>query len=243
MLLFTFRMKYGVYLCFTLQFILSGAVAQRQLTGIIKGNSEILVGVTIENISQDRINISDMGGNYRISAGVGDTVVFSHEGFITDTVVTNEYSFNERLPIELKIKITNLNSVEVNEFSKYTADSLERRQDYDYIFKKTNNKKLYNNKLEGDGHAVNFSPLGHFSSEEKQKRKLKERLEAEDKEQIIYLKYSRRVPKLTGLQGDSLYLFINKYKPSYEYCLRASNMDILVYINDKLVIFKKKKKK
>jgi len=225
------------------QFLLSGAIAQRQINGIIRGNSEILVGATIQNISQDRINISDMGGNYRIFAAVGDTVVFSHEGYITDTMIIQEYAFSDRLPVELNIKITSLHSVEVNEYSKYSADSLERRKDYDYIFEGKDKKKLYNNHLEGDGSAVHLSPLGHFSTEEKQKKRLKERLEEQDKDDYIYLKYSRRVPKLTGLKGDSLYLFINRYKPSYDYCLHATGSDMMVYINDKFILFKQKKKK
>jgi hypothetical protein len=223
--------------------LVSGALAQRQIYGIIRGNSEILIGASIQNISQDRINISDMGGNYRIYAAIGDTVVFSHEGYISDTLIIREYSFSDRLPVDLDIKITNLHSVEVNEYSRYSADSLERRKDYDYIFEGKDKKKLYNNHLEGDGSAVHFSPLGHFSSEEKQKKRLKERLEEQDKDDFIYLKYSRRVPKLTGLTGDSLYLFINRYKPSYDYCLNATSMDMLIYINDKFILFKQKKKK
>ena len=122
------------------------------------------------------MNKSDFGGNYRILAWVGDTLVFSHEGYITDTIIANESSFTDRFPVELEIEITKLHSVEVNEFSKYSADSLERRKDYDYIFEEKDKKKLYNNHLEGDGHAVNFSPFGAFSAEEKQKRKLKARL-------------------------------------------------------------------
>jgi hypothetical protein len=236
-------LKYRLRIFLILPFLVSAAFAQKQVYGIIKGNFELLVGATIENISQDRINESDMGGNYRIPAAVGDTIVFSHEGFITDTVFVNEYSFGDRLPIELKIQITRLHSVEVNEYSKYTADSLERRKDYDYIFEGKDKKKLYNNHLEGDGSAVHFSPLGHFSTEEKQKKKLKERLEEQDKDDFIYLKYSRKVPKLTGLTGDSLYLFINRYKPSYDFCLHATSMDMLIYINDKFILFKQKKKK
>ncbi len=170
-------------------------------------------------------------------------MIFSHLGYISDTIVVNSTMFSERLAIELKVKISNLASVDVNEMSKYTLDSLSRREDYDYIFKNKNNKPLWDNKLSGDGRGVNFSPIGHWSSEEKQKRKLKERLERDDKEEFIYYKFSRRVPRLTGLRGDSLLLFINTYKPTYEYCLHATSLDILLYINDKLVLFKKKNAK
>ena len=147
--------------------------------------------------------------------------------------------FTARLPVELKIKISYLQSVDVDEMAKYRLDSLSRRQDYDYIFNGKNNKPLWDNKLSGDGRGVNFSPIGHWSSHESQKRKLKRRLEMDDKEVFIYYKFSRRVPKLTGLSGDSLIRFINKYKPTYEYCVRANSLDILVYINDKLILFKK----
>jgi len=226
-----------------LQLLFSGVSAQGIISGNIKGNSELLFAATIQNIRQHRINTSDLGGNYKIAAETDDTLIFSHLGYISDTIVVNSAMFSERLPIELKEKISNLASVDVNEMSKYTLDSLSRREDYDYIFKGKNAKPLWDNKLSGDGRGVNFSPIGHWSSEEKQKRKLKERLEKEDKEEFIYYKFSRRVPRLTGLRGDSLIMFINTYKPTYEYCLRATSMDILLYINDKLVLFKKKNTK
>lgn len=60
----------------------------------------------------------------------------------------------------------------------------------------------------------------------------------DDKEGFIYYMFSRRVPKLTGLTGYTLVIFINKYKPSYDYFLRPNSLDILVYINDKLILFK-----
>jgi hypothetical protein len=222
-----------------LQFIFSGVSAQSQISGNIKGNDEILFSATIRNVSKHRTNISDLGGNYKIGAQTGDSIIFSHQGYISDTVVVTALMFGERLPIELKIKMSNLASVDVNEMSKYELDSLNRREDYDYIYKNKNAKPLWDNQLSGDGRGVNFSPIGHYSASEKQRRRLKQRLEEDDKEEFIYYKFSRRVPRLTGLRGDSLITFINKYKPGYEYCLTATNMDILIYINDKLVLYKK----
>jgi hypothetical protein len=224
-----------------LQLLFSGVSAQGQISGNIKGNEEILFSATIRNISQHQTNISDLGGNYKIVAIAGDSIIFSHQGYISDTVVVSPEMFSGRLPVELKIKMSYLASVDVNEMTKYELDSLGRREDYDYIFKNKNNKPLWDNQLSGDGRGVNFSPIGHYSASEKQKRKLKERLERDDKEEFIYYKFTRRVPRLTGLRGDSLLTFINKYKPSYEYCLSATSVDIFLYINDKLVIYKKEK--
>ena len=231
----------SVYVIFQLLYLNSSA--QRQISGKINGESEILISATVQNISKHTINISDLGGNYRIIADTGDSLIFSHLGYISDTIVVNNQMFNDRLPIELKIKISRLTSVEVDEMAKYKSDSLSRREDYDYIFGKKNNKPLWDNKLSGDGRGANFSPIGHWSSNEKQKRKLKERLEIEDKEEFIYYKFSIRVPRLTGLSGDSLIIFINRYKPTYDYCLHASSLDMLIYINDKFILFKKGKTK
>ena len=225
------------YFIFQLSFLCS--ISQNQIYGKITNNEEILISATVRNISQHRINASDLGGNYKIGAEVGDTLVFSHLGYNSDTIVVNSKMIGGILPIELKIKIEYLKSVEVDEMAKYRLDSLNRRTDYDYIFSNKNNKKLWNNKLSGDGRGVNFSPIGYFSSHEKQKRKLKKKLIMDDKEELIYYKYSRHVPKLTGLTGDTLIRFINKYKPSYEYCLQTASLDMLVYINDKLILFKK----
>jgi hypothetical protein len=222
-----------------LQLMISGVFGQGQISGTIKGNSEILFAATIRNITQHKVNTSDLGGNYKIAAETGDSLIFSHLGYVSDTVLVNSMMFGDRLPIELRIKISYLQSVDVDEMAKYRMDSLSRREDYDYIFKGKNDKPLWDNKLSGDGRGVNFSPIGHWSAEEKQKRRLKKRLETDDEEEFIYYKFSRRVPRLTGLKGDSLIRFINKYKPSYAYCLQANSLDILVYINDKLILFKK----
>ena len=229
----------SVYVVFQLLYLNSSA--QRQISGKINGESEILISATVQNISKHTINISDLGGNYRITAEAGDSLIFSHLGYISDTIVVENQMFNDRLPIELKIKISRLTSVEVDEMAKYKSDSLSRREDYDYIFGKKNNKPLWDNKLSGDGRGANFSPIGHWSSNEKQKRKLKERLEIEDKEEYIYYKFSIRVPRLTGLSGDSLIIFINRYKPTYDYCLHTTSLDMLIYINDKFILFKKGK--
>ena len=40
------------------------------------------------------------------------------------------------------------------------------------------------------------------------------------------------VTKITHLKGDSLKQFMQKYRPSFDYCRKAANVDILVYIND-----------
>lgn len=214
------------------------SIAQRQVRGKITGNSEILVSATVRNISQSRTNISDIGGNYKIGAETGDTLVFSHQGYYPDTLVVTSTMFYEPQPVDLTVKISYLHSVDVDEMAKYRMDSINRKNDYADIYGKKK-QKLVDYKP-ADGSAVSFSPIGHFvpSTDDKEKRKLKKRLEEDDKDEYIYYKFSNRVPKLTGLHGDTLILFVNKYKPSYDFCLNSTSMDMLVYINDKFILFK-----
>ncbi len=120
------------YIIFQLSFLCS--IAQKQVSGNIKGNSEILFAATIRNISQHKINASDIGGNYKIAAETGDSLVFSHLGYLSDTIVVNSTMIADRLPIELKIKMSYLQSVDVDEMARYRLDSLNRKEDYDYIF-------------------------------------------------------------------------------------------------------------
>src|SRR6202795_978990 len=92
--------KIGFLMYAVLQLLFSGASAQRLISGNIKGNSELLFAATIQNISQHRVNTSDLGGNYKIAAEMGDTMIFSHLGYISDTIVMNSTMFSQRQPVE-----------------------------------------------------------------------------------------------------------------------------------------------
>lgn len=66
-------------------------------------------------------------------------------------------------------------------------------------------------------------------------------LHAMKKRIISTIKFpSSLVTRLTGLQRDSLHLFMLHYQPSYKFCRKSSQEDILLYINDKFKLFMKK---
>ena len=94
--------------------------------------------------------------------------------------------------------------------------------------------------------GFNFSPIGFFSKQEKQKRRLKQRLKDEeerDRQAYIDARFPRaRIARLTMLSGDSLNIFMALYRPSFNFCRNISNQDMLLYINDKLVLFRGSKK-
>lgn len=229
--------------CILLVFITipSIVIAQQELYGKVvkRGGTEILPGVTIKNASRQKYNQSDMGGNFKISAKTGDTLLFTSAGYRPDTVIVAQYMFSEEFLVPLTPNIVTLARVEVDEMSRYQSDSIKRREDYGFILDKKHPVSLLNEKRAADAPGLSFSPIGYFSTGEKQKRRLKERLEKQEKEYYIDYKFSPgRVAQLTGLKDDSLHTFLLRYRPSYKFCRNASSKDMLLYINDKLKLYK-----
>jgi hypothetical protein len=221
-------------------------LAQRELSGKIKlqSTNEILSGVTISNRSLGQHNMSDLGGNYRIAARTGDTLIISSAGYLTDTLPVTEDLFSagaNGYTIYLHEKVVALPSVQISETNNYQKDSIQRHEDYAWLLDKKHPVKLWNEKRPGDGPGLSFSPIGYYSKDEVRKRSLKKRLRQEEEDDYIDYKFPRvKVAQLTGLKGDSLQQFMIRYRPTYQWCRDANAMDVLLYINDKLVLFRKK---
>jgi hypothetical protein len=219
----------------------SAGFAQQELFGTIirKGSKDILIGVNIANLSQKKYNTSDWGGNYKIPVMPGDTLVFTSAGYLPDTLVAVSWMFSERYLVFLAPNVVALPSVQIDETGNYRADSLERRDEYRALLDKVHPVVLVNEKRPGDDPGFSFSPFGYFSKTEKEKRKLKKRLKAEEEEYYVDSKFSPvRVTQFTGLKGDSLQIFMTRYRPTYKFCRGASSQDIFFYINDKLILFR-----
>lgn len=217
------------------------AVSQQVLTGKIrqKSTNAILASVTVINHTQNKYNVSDAGGNYRILASPGDTITFSSAGYHADTayVVTSELEDKDGYAVYLDPNLVELPSVLVGQLSNYQLDSIQRKEDYAWL-DQTHRVRLAGDQTPTDGVGIGFSPVTYFSSEQKDLRQLRQRVKSEEKDFYIDSRFpSSYVSMVTGLKGDSLQLFMVTYRPSYKFCRSASNEDILLYINEKLKLF------
>jgi len=220
----------------------SDGYAQQTMTGKIekRGTTDILIGANILNIKQGRHNVSDMGGNYRIPAAIGDTIIFSSAGYLPDTVIVAGYMLTESYLVALRPNVVRLQAVQVDESRNYQMDSLQRRDEYRHILDKKHPVRMWNEKRAADGPGLSFSPIGFFSKGERAKRRLKKRLKQEEEDYYIDSRFPvARVAQLTRLTGDSLRIFMYRYRPSYQFCRGASNQDIFLYINDRVREFRK----
>jgi hypothetical protein len=218
------------------------SVVPAHLTGKVRlqSSNEILAGVTVSNRGLGQHNISDMGGNYRIVARPGDTLVFTSAGYLNDTLLISQDMLAADYTVYLNEKVVALPAVKVTETNTYELDSLQRHEDYAWLLDKKHPVKLMNEKRPGDDPGLSFSPIGYYSKGEVAKRRLKRRLKQEEEDYYVDFKFPRaKVSLLTGLRGDSLDMFMIRFRPSYQWCRTANTMDILLYINDHLVLFRK----
>ena len=227
---------------YLLLFLLSSftGFAQQFLTGKVrkKENLEILGSVSIYNKTQRMHRLSDEEGNYRIMAQPGDVVIFSFVGYHADTIAVTAKILGAEFPILLDLRPVSLQAVTVGSLSNYQLDSLERRQVYNWIYEQEP-QPVVERQRQGDGVGVELNVIPHGSSEVRQRLKLKKRILREEQVHYVNFRFSADyVSRLTHLEGDSLHQFMERYRPTYDFCRMAANVDMLVYINDSFKKFK-----
>src|ERR1700742_3763162 len=114
--------------CLSISMLLSApAFSQRLLAGRIhpRSGEEVIPSVSVINLTQKKTNISDMGGNYRIAANPGDTVIFSSAGYKPDTAFVSTWMFEEKdgYQVYLEPNPIMLPAFRVGELSNYQLDS------------------------------------------------------------------------------------------------------------------------
>jgi hypothetical protein len=213
------------------------ADGQQPLYGRIKRRrtAEVLPSVTVLNHTRGKKNISDAGGNYRIDAFPGDTLIFSSAGYLPDTNYISTWMFNEKdgYTVYLEPNLVSLPSALVGQNSNYTNDSLQRRDDYAWIFMQHQDAVISDTNFT-QGFGLSFD-LNFWNPHQKEKRHLRKRLAQEEKDYYVDFRCPPAfVERITGLHDDSLRTFLLRYRPSYDYCRKASNEDIFLYVNDQV---------
>jgi hypothetical protein len=233
----------GAYSVSLLLLVSVNAIGQSVLAGKVrqKESRKILPSVTITNQTLQKVNISDMGGNYRIAASTGDTITFSCAGLRPETIIVDSRMLTEKdgYQVYLEPKSMLLPAAKVDGQTNYQLDSIKRREDYQKLYP-VHPRKLIGNETPADGVGIVIAPNDYFSARETQQRRLRRRLAGEEKEYYIDSRFPAvYVAKTTGLKGDSLQVFLVRYRPTYDFCRKASNEDIFLYINDKVRIYRK----
>lgn len=200
-----------------------------------RGYDRVVIAASVKNITTSKLSVSDMGGNYKIPASLGDKIIFSSASYVADTIIVKQTMLTEGLDIYLVPNIIQLEEVGVGGLTQYQADSISRADEFSDALG-TSKSKLVGGKgnTPTDGVGVTFSPITHFSKKEKELRRFKRMFQKQEEEYYIDSKFPYQyVSQITGLKSDSLRTFMLNYRPSYDFCRANDKPGMLVYINDK----------
>jgi hypothetical protein len=228
-------MRYSIYVIVLLLLGSLQGWGQQFLTGKVfkKNSTEFLISVSIHNITAQRYDLSEENGSYRIQAAPGDHIAFSSVGYMADTLTVTASLLTADCPIYLDIRPQTLQAVRVGEFSNYQLDSMDRRKEYAWVYDHDNTEHIAKDRQGADGVGVTLNIFRNSGSAAHQRVHLRKRLEKEEEDYYVDSRYNKDyVAKITHLKDDSLLQFMRRYRPSYDYCRKAANVDILVYISD-----------
>jgi hypothetical protein len=193
------------------------------------------------NISLNKTVLSNKNGVFKISAGENQLLSFASVGYNFDTLrCTGTILQKDTLYIFLTPFRRTLQEVTVtSKYTGYQLDSIERRNDF-FQTMSDHTIPVASNANSGAGIGLN---LDHFYDREKRKRKVIGLFDQMEQEQYINYRFPPLlVSKYATLSEDSLSLFIQLYRPSYDWLRKYTTQeDILYYINDKLKLFLKAK--
>lgn len=216
----------------------AGLLAQVQLEGIVfdKQSKDRLGEVMIHNLSNRSRLFNNHKGEFRLDLREKDTVVFSKTGYFPDTLVV---SAKPALIVSLLRDPTYIDPVHVTARRSPEQIRAENQREY---------RDAYS--LADPGSLISVSPMGgaglsinaiynYLSKEGRNARRFTAYLEQVHRENVIDSIFTRDlVRNLVGLEGERLNNFMIRYRPSYEFAVRASHYELTNYIKSKYNMFK-----
>jgi hypothetical protein len=178
---------------------------------------------------------TDSAGYYQITVPYDDSIYFSYLGRATVKYPVKDLNTLNSFDIALHVEPTELKAANVMPHS-YREDSLQNRKDYEkyFDFKKPNPFTLNGaNSGLGMGAGFDLDQIIRYFQFDRTKRLLafKNRLVEDEQDKYIDHRFNpSMVLRVTHLQGDELDSFMAKYRPSYEFCKRATDYDLYDYV-------------
>ncbi len=192
---------------------------------------------TVTNASTNKEVQSDKDGFFRLQVSPNDFIYAVAKSYHYDTL---KYSFinTDTITIYLSPIGDILPNVTVTtRYNKYQLDSIQRRADFEKL-RGTNYRTLSTDHPSGFGLTFNLDPL--LNKKDRVKRNAgKIFSKTEEMEYVNYRFSPHLVAYYTGLKGDALSTFMNRYTPDYSWLRKhLTNEDVMLYINDKLKKYK-----
>ena len=202
-----------------------------------------LDGVSVMS-SKGRGTTTDSNGNYVIVVPLKDSIWFSYLGRTTVRFPVSGINYYSGFDIALHVDPIELKEVRVMP-RNYRADSMQNRQDYAKIFGYRKPGFKITDGSGGLGAGVDLNSLIEMFNKTKIHRTLafQQRLVEEEHDKYVDHRFNPSIVlRITRLQGDELDSFMARYRPSYEFCVRATDYDLFDYIKLAFAEYQKDRK-
>ncbi len=220
-------------------------LAQKRIVhGVVRDSAmhTPIANASITNENARKTVTSGKDGRFTILVTFNDLLFFNAPGYRFDTLHCNRV-----LPDTVYVNMVELNTLQgvtvtttTKGFTQYQKDSIRRRESF-YADIGGPRTKAFSNANSGAGVGISLDRF--FKKKDRAKRTAIGDFDEIEKSNYVDYRFSSAVvQKYTGLHGDTLQNFINRYRPDYKW-LRAhpSDEDILYYVNDKLKEFLNRK--
>lgn len=164
---------------------------------------------------------TDAWGNYEIEVREQDSIWFSYLGKPTRKYAVKTITNSSQFDISLHVNIPVLKEVIVRP-RNYRMDSLQNRMDYAkaFNFRRPSVESMTSVGPNGAGIDINELIRVFQFRKNRSMESFRERLLAEEREKYIDYRFNKAlVRRLTGLSEEELDLFMQLYRPNYEYLL------------------------
>lgn len=212
------------------------ACSQVKITGMVRDeiSQHPLYLATVLDKRTGEATLTDSTGFYQMAVESGDTLSYSFIGYHTRFYVIPFRLGRVNHDVFLLPRSQRLSEIEIKALTPYQRDSLERIETFGnylnspathFISMDAHNLRQKPNPNYNDAFGIELNPFGFFSKAGKEKRRFDRMYPKFEKEQYVNSRYTPElVHQLTGLTGDSLALFLYKFRPSYELARTASDL-------------------
>ncbi|WP_345948797.1 hypothetical protein ABDD95_18300 [Mucilaginibacter sp. PAMB04274] len=205
------KLRYYLILCISL-ISLTVKAQQNAVRGqvIEAGTNNRLADVLVRNTNNNQVALTTANGTFDIRAVLGNILIFSSPGYVSDTLYLADLRYKSITMTPLGIALREVN---------VRGQRFDPRAEYPQVYQKS---KVYV-----------LSPTTWFGKEAKDARRLKRYFEHEEKERRIDSVFTKvYVGSIVPLKGRDLEIFMNLYRPTYEFVRSNAAESMAVYIND-----------
>ena len=219
--------------------ILIGARALAQETTTLSGiifdtdSKDRLSRVNISNLTTGYYSYDNINGTFEVGAKPGDKLVFSQAQHHPDTIVVKDFT-----PIAVYLKPTSI------QLKPVTIHDLKLDPDARLAAKKKDYGKAYGSLADDDfltltpglGVGLGIDAIWNaLSREGRNAAHLRQTIANDYKQDVVDSRFNRAfVARITGLSGDKLTDFMNKYRPGYYFLATASEYEFITSIHTNL---------